>query len=350
MSESKVSFTVFRGNKSGKITKDTTTRTLGPNDAFVRVAHSGVCGTDEHMLEKGCVLGHEGVGYVESVGSLVKSVKKGDRVGFGYVHNVCGNCEWCLTGKYSHLLLNSTRLMKYQGLEQFCENRQMYGAADLDVGSFATHTVWKADMLIRIPEALDLKDAAPLMCAGATVWTALTTYGLKPGDRVGVQGIGGLGHLAIQFAAKLGAEVVVFSSSDSKKDEASKLGASEYFVLNDKLDYPKGKKLNHLLICGSGNPDYSKLIPLMAPDSAIYPLTVSDKPTEVLFHDLVMYGIRIQGSCVAARPHMRKMVEFAALHQIKPILMEWPMSESGIEGAMEKLRKGGMRYRAVLNV
>lgn len=134
----------------------------------------------------------------------------------------------------------------------------MYGSADLDEGSFGTHVVWDADMLARIPSSLEPKYAAPLMCAGATVWTALTTYGLKPGDRVGVQGIGGLGHLAIQFAAKLGCEVSVLSSSDSKRDEATKLGATNYYVLKDDLKLPADKKINHLLICGSGNPDYTK--------------------------------------------------------------------------------------------
>lgn len=330
---SEVTFQVYRGSKSGRIVKDTTTRTLGPNDAYVRLMHSGVCGTDEHSLHSGCVLGHEGVGYVEQIGSQVTSVKKGDRVGFGYIHSVCGNCEYCLTG-----------------LEQFCPKVEKYSTANLDIGSFATHTVWVADMLIKIPDTLELKDAAPLMCAGATVWTAMTTYGYKAGDRVGIQGIGGLGHLAIQFASKLGAEVVVFSSSDSKRKEAVKLGATDYYVLNDKLQYPQNKKLDHLLICGSGNPDYSKLLPLMAPNSAIYPLTVSSEATPIKLMDLVDGGIRIQGSLVAARPHMRRMVEFAALHGIKPIVMEWDMNESGIEAAMEKLRKGGMRYRAVLNV
>ena len=205
-------------------------------------------------------------------------------------------------------------------------------------------------MLAKIPEGMDLKDAAPLMCAGATVWTALTTYGLKPGDRVGIQGVGGLGHLAIQFAAKLGCEVVVLSSSDSKRKEAMELGATEYYVMKDDLSLPASKKIKHLLICGSSNPDYSKIIPLMAPDGAIFPLTVSHDATPIVLHDLVMNGIRLQGSCVAARPDIRKMLDFAVRHGIKPITMEWPMNKEGIEDAMETLRTGKMRYRAVLVV
>lgn len=98
MTERKVSFKVFRGSKEGRISQGTTTRVLGPNDVFVKLTHSGVCGTDEHFLHSGCVLGHEGVGIVEEVGSQVHGLEKGDRVGFGYVHKVCGHCEYCLTG------------------------------------------------------------------------------------------------------------------------------------------------------------------------------------------------------------------------------------------------------------
>ena len=143
-------------------------------------------------------------------------------------------------------------------MEQFCEQAQLFGRTDLDEGSFGTHIVWEADMLTKVPEKMDLKHAAPLMCAGATVWTALTMYGLRPGDRVGVQGVGGLGHLAIQFAAHLGAEVVVLSSSESKRTESMELGATDYYVMKDGLKLPPGKKINHLLICGSANPDYSQ--------------------------------------------------------------------------------------------
>ena len=134
----------------------------------------------------------------------------------------------------------------------------MYGFADFDRGSFGKHVVWNADMLAKIPDAMELQHAAPLMCAGATVWTALTRYGLKHGDRVGVQGIGGLGHLAIQFAAKLGCSVTVLSSSASKKDEAMKLGATDFYIMSEDFELPFEKKLDHLLICGSANPDYSK--------------------------------------------------------------------------------------------
>lgn len=113
-------------------------------------------------------------------------------------------------------------------------------------------------MLLKLPHGLEPKHAAPLMCAGATVWTALTEYGIKPGDRVGIQGIGGLGHLAIQFASRLGCRVVVLSSSGTKREEATKPGATDFHITTGDWELPADVKIDHFLICGSANPDYSK--------------------------------------------------------------------------------------------
>lgn len=229
------SFTVYKGSKGGKIVKSETTKGDLTNDqVLVKVTASGLCGTDEHYKEADMVLGHEGVGVVAAVGPAVKSLKKGDRVGWGYEHNSCGACEFCLTGR-----------------ETYCPQREMYGEANLDQGSFASHGVWKESFLYKIPDALTDAEAAPLMCGGATVFNALHTYNIKPTDRVGVIGVGGLGHLAIQFAAKMGCDVVVFSGSDSKEEEAKKLGAKEFYALKGKKELDIGRKLNALLITTS---------------------------------------------------------------------------------------------------
>lgn len=131
----------------------------------------------------------------------------------------------------------------------------MYGVCELDQGSFATHAVWKDTFLFHIPDKLPLEHAAPLMCGGATVFNALYTYGVEPTHRVGIVGVGGLGHLAIAFAAKMGCEVVVFSGTDSKKDEAMGLGAKEFVAMKgkEKLDI---KPVNHLLVTTSAQPDW----------------------------------------------------------------------------------------------
>jgi D-arabinose 1-dehydrogenase-like Zn-dependent alcohol dehydrogenase len=139
------------------------------------------------------------------------------------------------------------------GWDQYCENVNDYALGDADQGTLSSGAIWDADCVRRIPDALDSADAAPLLCAGGTVWTILTEYGVRPNDRVGVLGIGGLGHLAIKFAAALGYHVVVLSSSESKRQEAMEFGAKEYYVLKSG-ERPEGfQSLNHLLACSSGS-------------------------------------------------------------------------------------------------
>lgn len=231
-------FTVFKGSKDGKIVKSQTTRPgLKDDEVYVKITVSGLCGTDEHHRHADMGLGHEGAGIVEEVGPNVKTLKKGDRVGWGYEHNSCGHCEWCLTGR-----------------ETYCEERAMYGYANLDQGSFGSHAVWKEAFLFKIPDGLTDREAAPLMCGGATVFNALKMYNIQPTDRVGVMGVGGLGHLAIQFASKMGCDVVVFSGTDSKKEEAIKLGASEFVATKGKSELSIGRKLDALLVTTSALP------------------------------------------------------------------------------------------------
>ncbi|KAJ5171957.1 hypothetical protein N7492_004550 [Penicillium capsulatum] len=326
-----VTFEVFRGSPEGKIVADKTTRTLQHNEVYIETTHSGLCGTDEHFLKSGQALGHEGVGVIRQIGRDVTNVKVGDRVGFGYTHYVCGTCEKCLTG-----------------WDQYCENKKEYGSHDHDLGSFGEGVVWDAGCVVPIPEGYDSADAAPLMCAGATVWTILSEYGVRPTDRVGVMGIGGLGHLAIKLASAMGCHVVVFSSSEAKREEAFNFGASEYHVFRSGQELEGFKPVNHLLLCGSATVDYASLIPLMDIHGSIYPLTVdfSHSPMPLLFMNLK--GVRVQGSLVASRKTLRSLVQFAAAKKIAPTKMTFPLTQDGIEQAMETLRNGKMRYRGVL--
>jgi D-arabinose 1-dehydrogenase-like Zn-dependent alcohol dehydrogenase len=233
-----VSFTVYKGSKDGSIVKSSTSKSdLTGDQVLLRVTASGLCGTDEHYRTQDMVLGHEGCGVVEAVGPAVRHLKKGDRVGWGYEHDSCGTCDWCLSGR-----------------ETFCSERAMYGFADLDQGSFATHAVWKEAFLFPLPGELTDEEAAPLMCGGATVFNALHMYDIQPTSRVGVIGIGGLGHLAIQFAAKMGCDVVSFSGTNSKKEEAIKLGAKEFFATKDMKELNIGKKIDCLLVTTSAQP------------------------------------------------------------------------------------------------
>ena len=274
-------------------------------------------------------LGHEGIGHVQAVGPRCKVLKVGDRVGWGYEHDCCGHCRQCLTG-----------------WETFCPERQMYGYADLDQGSFSTQAVWKESFLFKIPDGLSDVDAAPLQCAGATVFSAL--QGVGSSDVVGVMGVGGLGHLAIQFAAKLGCRVVVLSGSDRKKDEAKQLGASEFIATKDAKELKVEHKITRLLVTTSAQPDWAQLLPVLDMRAAVYPLSVDNNNFEFPYMALLASGITVQGSLVATRATHRDMLQFAAQHEIKPICQTFPMTEEGIKEAMDKLEKGEVRYRAVL--
>lgn len=276
------------------------------------------------------VLGHEGVGIVEAVGPACHSLKPGDHVGWGYEVDCCGHCIECL-----------------QGAENFCPDRAMYGSSNLDQGSFATHAIWRESFLYPIPAGLTDTDAAPLQCGGATTFTAL--QGVKPSDTVAILGVGGLGHLAIQFAAKMGCRVVVLSGSDRKRAEALRLGAHEFITTgNGQSKLEVSAPINRLLVTAAVPPNWDLILPIMAPRSVIYPLSVSSGNLEIPYMGLILQGISVQGSLVAPRYLHRLMLEFAARHQIKPVVETFPMTEEGIKEAMDRLERGEVTYRAVL--
>lgn len=143
------------------------------------------------------------------------------------------------------------------GWDVYCENKREYGTHDFDIGSLGSGTVYDANCVIPIPEGYSSEEAAPMMCAGATVWTVLTRFGVRPTDRVGILGVGGLGHLAIKLAAAMGCHVVVLSGSESKREDAMNFGAKEFHVLGDGGKPKDFKGLNHLLVCGSAKADYN---------------------------------------------------------------------------------------------
>lgn len=236
------------------------------------------------------------------------------------------------------------------GHETLCPERAIYGHADLDLGSFSHYAIWKADYIFAIPDSIPREYAAPLMCGGATVFNALQSFGTKSSDRVGVIGIGGLGHLAIQFAAKMGCEVVVFSSTDSKKDEAMRLGATEFVATKNVKELAVSRPIDQLLVTTSVQPDWKQFLPIMAPGATILPLTLSHDDFTIPYMPMLVGELKIQGSLVAARQVHRDMLAFAAHHQIKPIIEEFPMTQEGITQCMDKLESGKMRYRGVLAV
>ncbi|KAE8354606.1 chaperonin 10-like protein [Aspergillus coremiiformis] len=325
-------FTVFKGSRDGSIQQSTTHRdALRGDQVLVRVTHSGVCFTDLHYCHTDMGLGHEGTGVVEETGPEVQELKQGDRVGWGYQHDCCGKCSQCLTG-----------------WETFCRTREAYAAANLDQGSFASHGVWRESFLYKIPEAISNEDSAPLMCAGSTVFNALHVAQIKPTARVGIVGVGGLGHLAIQFAVKMGCQVVVFSGTEDKKEDAMKFGATEFYVTKGVTDLKITNKLDNLVVTTSSLPDWKQYIGVLNPGATISPLTAEPVDLKFPYMALFLNGFKIQGSVIAARKVHRDMLNFAAFHGIKPVNMVYPLTKEGIEDCLKTLKDGKMRYRGVL--
>ncbi|KAI1161787.1 GroES-like protein [Nemania serpens] len=327
------SFTVFKGHESGAPKKGITTKPdeLSGDEVFIRITASGVCGTDLHYRHDHVGLGHEGVGVVEKTGPLCKNLKTGDRVGWGYNHGFCGHCEQCQSGN-----------------DIYCAERRLYGSADLDQGSFGSHAVWREIALFKIPDNMSDEAAAPLQCGGATVFSALFSYQTRPTETIGIMGVGGLGHLAIQFAAKMGCRVVVLSGSESKKEEAMRLGAHEFIATRGKTELKVSRPLDRLVVTTSFQPNWEQLMPILAPRATIFPISVSAGNFEIPYMPMLVNGITVQGSLVASRLTHERMIEFASLHNIQPVVQLFDMTEEGILDAMDKLDKGKVHFRAVL--
>ncbi|KAM3428453.1 hypothetical protein MY4824_008827 [Beauveria thailandica] len=363
-----LSFTVFKGAADGAPVKSTTSKPeqLTGDQVLLKVLASGVCGTgtfgnplltntrlalctllmpslwqtstdtNNSQRKKDMVLGHEGIGEVLAVGPGVRALKPGQRVGWGYQTGACGLCAQCFAGD-----------------ETYCAGRQMYGQASPEQGSFATRAVWPEAWLHPIPEGLSSVDAAPLQCGGATVFTAL--LGVQPTDTVGVFGVGGLGHLAIQFANKMGCRVVVLSGSDRKKDEATRLGGHR-FIATGNLHSNKSKgeeeedvwKLDRLLVTTSALPDWSVVMPMMAVHGRIVPLSVGGKDLVVPYAPVLLQGVTVQSALVATRGVHRAMLAFAARHGVRPVVETFPLTEEGAREALDRLEKGQVHFRAVL--
>lgn len=218
-------------------------------------------------------------------------------MGWGYVNSTCGVCTHCVSG---NMVYCSTA-------------KQEYGRGNSEQGSFGTGAVWREQYLFPLPASLPSDAAAPLMCAGITVFAPLA-LNAKATDVVGVVGISGLGHLAIQFAAKMGCEVVAISGSEEKADEARALGAHHFVATTgtDELSVPR--KINHLLVTTSKLPDWNRFDSILAPLASVYPLTITDFETklEIPFMSFLLQGRRFIGSTVPPKIVYEQMLQCEA--------------------------------------
>ncbi|PNS19640.1 NADP-dependent alcohol dehydrogenase 7 [Sphaceloma murrayae] len=313
---------------------------VGVRDVLIKTTHSGLCFTDVHAKNRGCGLGHEGVGYVQEVGPAVTNLKS------------CGHCPTCLSG-----------------YRQYCEHALGFAYSDLEQGAFGDYRIIDAEFAYRIPDAITSIDAGPLMCAGASVYEALDAAGTKAGDRVGVVGVGGLGHMAMLFAKAMGCSVTaLFASrrpSQQKIKDAFELGADEARCIADRLNElyptpdsrgeageveepPREMKINVLLVCSNELPDWFDILPLLDRMARIVLMSIQPKALNIPYMPFILPGHRIISSTEASKRNHIDMLDFAARHKIKPWTETYPMSVQGLSDAMSRLESGQMRYRGVL--
>ncbi|MFO5440450.1 MAG: NAD(P)-dependent alcohol dehydrogenase, partial [Dolichospermum sp.] len=289
---------------------------LGSNDVEIAVTHNGLCHTDIHMRDNDwnvskfpLVAGHEVVGNVTQIGADVTGIKFGDLLGFGWISNSCRVCDACLRGE-----------------ENIC--RQGYkGLIVGNHGGFANKLRACADFAYKIPDNLDSASAAPLLCAGITVYTPLRTYIKYPGAKVGVLGIGGLGHLAIKFAEAMGAEVTAFSTSSDKEAEAKEFGAHYFCNWKNTEQIKAASGTLDLLLCTvSSEIDWNKAFGLLANNGVLCLVGLPVSTLNIPLLPLVFGQKAIAGSVVGGRRFMKEMLEFAAIHPIKPRIETIPIS------------------------
>jgi uncharacterized zinc-type alcohol dehydrogenase-like protein len=308
---------------------------LGPEDVEIKVTHCGLCHSDLSMLgnEWGMsqypfVPGHEVTGTVAALGEAAKGLKIGQRVGLGWFSHSCLHCHECLSGE-----------------QHLCATGQ--GTIVGRHGGFADRVRAQWTWVRPLPDALDLAKVGPLLCGGITVFSPLLIHNVRSTARVGIIGIGGLGHMALQFANKWGCEVHAFTTSDSKEQEARQLGA--HYVHNTKQDGVL-KKLSRsldLIISTINAPqDVSGLLETLAPKGCFHSVGAVLKPMEVPAFGLIAGQKSVAGSPTGSPTDIDSMLAFSARHSVAPVVEYFPMSK--VNDALERLRSGKARYRIVL--
>ncbi len=306
---------------------------LGEHDVRVSVSHCGVCHTDVHAIDDyygitdyPFVPGHEIVGYVSALGREVSELKEGDRVGIGWQGRSCGQCEWCLKGE-----------------EQLCMDI-VQAATWLPYGGFSSSVTVDSCFAYPLPDAMPSEIASVLMCAGITAYSPLRTFAGPPPRKIGIIGVGGLGHLALQFARALGYEVTALSSSPDKKEQALAFGA-DHFVATDPASLSELEFTFDLLLCtASGKIDWVPLLDTLKKDGKL--ILVGFPDLEFNSTDLVAHQLSITASFLGNRATMREMLSFSHAHGITPAIELMPMSQ--VNEAIQRLRDNKARYRIVL--
>jgi alcohol dehydrogenase (NADP+) len=316
-----------------------------PSDVVVRVTHCGVCATDLHALGAGdagvfpLVAGHEMTGVVDAVGDDVRDLAVGDRVAVGNIVDSCRTCPPCRAGRENDCEAFPT--LTYAG-----EDRVSGGTTQ---GGFATEIVVDRHFVYALPAGLDPAGAAPLLCAGITVWSPLRRLGVGPGATVGVIGIGGLGHLGIRFAHALGAETVALTTSEDKADAATALGADDVVLTRDPDALARQARRFDVLLDTTGHPlDLDPYLATLDVDGAYVLAGIPPRRLDIDPMSLVVGEKRIVGTGSGGVPATREMLDVAAEHGI--VADVEVVGPDRLGEALERLGRGDVRFRFVVEM
>ncbi|MCU0511930.1 MAG: NAD(P)-dependent alcohol dehydrogenase [Anaerolineae bacterium] len=309
--------------------------TMGPFDADVQITHCGVCHSDLHLADGDwggrypMVPGHEIIGVVTAVGAAAEAALTGQRVGIGWQRSACLHCAYCLHGE-----------------DNVCADSQAT-CADGNYGGFADFIRIDSRFVHPIPAGLDSVAAAPLLCAGITVYEPLRRYGVSAAQHVGVIGIGGLGHLALQFARALGCEVTAFSSGAAKQAEALALGAHHYVNTGEPAALKQQRRrLDFIIATATANLNWVDYVKALRPNGVLCFVGAPSAPITVPIGLLLSDQRSVTGSSIGGRARMREMLALAERHHIHARTEVLPFDQ--VNTALSRLRQNDVRYRFVL--
>jgi len=321
-------------------------RDPGPADVLIDILFCGVCHSDIHQArdEWGgsifpMVPGHEIVGRVKQVGSQVTKLRVGDLAGVGVIVDSCRECEYCR-----------------RDLEPFCDGGGAftYNSTEMDkktptYGGYSTQIVVAERFALKIPAGIDLAAAAPLLCAGITTYSPLRQWDCKPGVRVGVVGLGGLGHLAVKLAASMGAEVTVLSTSQAKEEDARRLGAGAFVLTRDPKTLGKLTRRFDLLVDAVSAPhDYGAYLKMLRPYGTMAIVGLPSESTPLRAQAIVDGNKKLVGSMVGGIAETQEMLDYCGAHGIVSDIELISMPQ--INEAWERVVRGDVRYRFVIDM
>ncbi len=321
-------------------------RTPGPHDVKMEILFCGVCHSDLHQIrdEWGgsifpMVPGHEIIGRVIKTGDHVKKFKAGDLAGVGCLVDSCRDCENCK-----------------QGLEQYCRNGAVgtYNSMEKDgktptYGGYSNQIVVHEDFVLRIPSNLPIEGVAPLLCAGITTYSPLRNWKIGKGHKVGVLGLGGLGHMAVKFASAFGAEVTMLSTSASKEADAKRLGAQKFTLTTDenKIKSLKGY-FDFIIDTVSAPHDYNMYLTMLSTNGVQICVGAPPSPSEIQAFTLIGNRRSLAGSLIGGLPETQEMLDFCASYNIVSDVEVIAMKDIG--KAYDRMLKGDVRYRFVIDM